>query len=238
MNRTTILSGVLLLAASSFALAGQPVMEDSKKMIIPPEPPPAYGVGWYVGIQGGANLHQSYDGTEKFRFGGQTIAVKTKDEIGGFGGGKIGYGFDGSFIQPAIELDAFYNGVDFDRELRINGNRIASQQGRLDSGAFLANFLIRFNLDAFKPYIGAGAGGWVAGANDVSITVPGVGTFSASNGNNTGGFAWSVIAGADYFFTPKFSVFTEYKYLNYEETHIGGGAVRQQLIGAGLRFFF
>jgi predicted porin len=50
-----------------------------------------------------------------------------------------------------------------------------------------------------------------------------------------------VLAGSDYFFTPNFSAFIEYKYLNYQSTQINtreNRALGQQLVGAGVRFFF
>src|SRR5207248_2060824 len=52
---------------------------------------------------------------------------------------------------------------------------------------------------------------------------------------------WQILAGTDYYWNPKFSTFIEYHYLNYTSTQIDtnqGRDLRQQLIGAGLRFHF
>jgi opacity protein-like surface antigen len=53
--------------------------------------------------------------------------------------------------------------------------------------------------------------------------------------------AWDVVAGSDYFFTPNISAFIEYKFLDYTSTQIDTRQdrdLRQQLLGAGVRFFF
>ena len=64
---------------------------------------------------------------------------------------------------------------------------------------------------------------------------------------NTGGgqshadLAWQIVAGSDYFFTHNMSAFIEYQYLNYTSTQIETNQDRdmgQQLLGAGVRFFF
>ena len=64
---------------------------------------------------------------------------------------------------------------------------------------------------------------------------------------NTGGgqshadLAWQIIAGSDYYWTPKVSTFIEYKFLEYTSTQINTNDNRvlgQQLLGAGVRFHF
>ncbi len=53
--------------------------------------------------------------------------------------------------------------------------------------------------------------------------------------------AWQIIAGTDYYWTPKFSTFIEYKFLNYTSTQIDTREdrdLRQHLVGAGVRFHF
>ncbi len=50
-----------------------------------------------------------------------------------------------------------------------------------------------------------------------------------------------MVAGSDYFFTPNMSAFIEYKFLDYTSTQINTNKDRnlgQQLLGAGVRFFF
>jgi predicted porin len=64
---------------------------------------------------------------------------------------------------------------------------------------------------------------------------------NTGGGANHADLAFDVVAGSDYFFTPNFSAFIEYKYLNYQSTQIEtreNRALGQQLVGAGVRFFF
>ena len=45
------------------------------------------------------------------------------------------------------------------------------QAGTVHTGAFMANFLVRFAFDRFQPYVGAGIGGWAAESDDIDVTV-------------------------------------------------------------------
>jgi len=60
-------------------------------------------------------------------------------------------------------------------------------------------------------------------------------------GGSHADLAWQVIAGWDYYWTPKFSTFIEYHYLDYTSTQINTNESRdlgQHLVGAGVRFHF
>lgn len=238
MKKTTILSGLLLMAASSFALAGTPMVEDSKKMIIPPEPPPVYyGTGFYLGFQAGANFYQDFGSTKRFTIGNDDIAAGFKQKIGFVGGGKVGYVFGTGTVRPAIEFDGFYNGVKAVVETRVNGDNVGNVRSNLNSGAFLGNFILRFAFDRFQPYVGAGAGGWVAQADDVRVNLNGQNRRLGNGGSNSG-FAWQIVAGSDYYFTPSFSTFLEYKFLNYQDAGVFSRNIPQQIGVLGVRWHF
>ena len=125
----------------------------------------------------------------------------------------------------------------------------------------MANFILRFNFGRFQPYAGAGVGAWYAHTDGVEFrlrNLPGVGTVTATTeGFSHGDLAWQVVAGSDYYWTPKFSTFIEYHYLDYTTTFTSAGARRlvrhgtnidlgdinlgdfgQHLVGAGVRFHF
>lgn len=230
---------IALLATAGIAYAGESMVDS--KYVEPVEPaPPVYGVGPYFALQGGINAWQNYEGTERFRLGDATYSIEREEKVGGFGGIKFGYVFGEGAVRSALELDAFYNGIDSDIEFRRNGTRIANLSQRYDTGAFLANYLLRFDLGAFQPYLGAGAGLWTGQAEDVRFSVPGVGSTRLADSDWETGFAWQVLAGSDFFFSESFSVFLEYKWLNYQNTEFIGAddRVGQHLVGAGLRFFF
>ncbi len=227
-----------LLAMAGVAIAGEQMVDS--KYVAPIEPEPVYGVGPYFSLYGGVNVYQNFEGTERLRIGGSSVAVERQEKVGGFGGIKAGYVFNDGPVRSALELDAFYNGVDADVEFRVDGDRIADISNRYDTGAFLLNYIVRFDLGSFQPYIGGGAGLYVGQINDLRFTVPGVGSVRQGNNDTEVGFAWQLLAGTDFFINENFSLFLEYKWLNYQNADVTGANDRigQQLIGAGLRFFF
>ena len=106
----------------------------------------------------------------------------------------------------------------------------------INTGAFMSNFIARFAFDRFQPYFGAGVGVYYAESAGTDITTP-RGTFSSGGGASHTDLAWQVIAGADYYWNPKFSTFIEYHYLDYTSSQIETGATRdlgQHLVGAGV----
>ena len=166
---------ITVLAASTALtgsiLAGQPTVQS--KMVTPAIE--YFGTGWYGAIDGGVNMYQSAHGSDRFesatsRAGsgvtgrrGNTVRIENSgSNVGGFGGLKLGYVFGESFVRPALEVDAFYNGMDVSHDIFVNGDRVGSASSRIDSGAFLANSLLRFSFDRFQPYVGFGLGAWVA----------------------------------------------------------------------------
>ena len=104
----------------------------------------------------------------------------------------------------------------------------------------MGNSIGRFAFGRFQPYVGAGVGIYFAESAGLDLTTP-RGTFNTSGGQSHTDLAWQIIAGTDYYWTPKFSSFIEYRFLNYTSTQINTSQsrdLRQHLIGAGLRFHF
>jgi opacity protein-like surface antigen len=190
-----------------------------------------YGSGPYVALQGGFNA-----GQDTFNDG----AIFTNSAVGGFGGLKAGYVFPcKGLVRPAVEFDGFYNGF----SQRINAPYVAPVYGSLavKSAAYMINGiarfnLARFNLAAFQPYAGAGIGVYTA-EGDYSYTDG----YFYTGGESTS-WAWQIVAGADYYFTPTISVFAEYKFLNYMDAVSSNLSTQnrlgQQLAGMGVRFHF
>lgn len=230
----------LFLATVGIAAAGPA----PKHVPIEPAPvAPNYGVGQYFGLQGGINAYQSYEGTARATLDGNSYALEAKEKIGGVGGIKWGYGWDGETVKPAVELDAFYNGVDVGLDLRSTdggGELLGTGTGRIDSGAFLVNGLLRFDTDsAFLPYVGVGIGGYLAQGSDERITVKNVGSVRVGNNDTNTGFAAQAVAGFDYFYNDTTSFYVEYKFLNYFDVDItDSDSVQQHIVVAGLKWFF
>ena len=114
----------------------------------------------------------------------------------------------------------------------------------INTGAFMGNFILRFapGNQKFQPYAGAGVGIYYAESAGVQVQTPILVLYRQHwRGASHADLAWQIIAGADYYWNPKFSTFIEYKFLEYESTQINTRQSRvlgQQLIGAGVRFHF
>lgn len=203
-----------------------------------PPPPPIYGVGWYGALQAGINAHQNIVDDSNVRIAGFRFSFSDDSNVGGFVGGKLGYVFGTGTIRPAIELDAFYNHFDADIDIRGPRGGHADLGGDVDSGAFLLNFLVKFGNGRCQPYLGGGIGIHASELNDAHIRVDGHSRHLGSG--DTTDFAWQLVGGVDYYFTEKFSMFLEYKWLNYEGTgnEIIEDRIDQHLIGLGARIHF
>lgn len=236
MKKSLILAVVTTTALTLTSFAGDTVAVS--KNVVAPAPAPVYGTGFYLGLQAGINAYQDFGGTRRFSLNGNDVSIEPNENIGFVGGLKAGYVFGTGTVRPAIEADLYYNGVKGDLDARVNGNDTDfNADADLNSGAFMGNFMVRFAFDRFQPYVGAGAGGWVAEANNVEVTIAGK-DFDLGSSSSSSGFAWQIIAGADYYFTEKLSAFLEYKFLNYEDAGFDGDRIDQQIVVLGLRVHF
>jgi len=220
-----------------------------------------YGLGFYGALDAGANVYQNRGDTRVFtgdnrinditdRDFDATLEVDPKNDVGFFGGVKLGYVFGSGVIRPTIEGDFFYNGFRGGADFTltdINFNPIAQRNVTtwINTGAFMANFILRFapGNQRFQPYAGGGVGIYYAESAGVEVVDPVTGRVPINTGGGAShaDLAWQVIAGSDYFFSPNFSAFIEYHYLNYTSTQIETNQDRdlgQHLVGAGVRFFF
>jgi opacity protein-like surface antigen len=232
--------------------AGQEVY----KQVAPP-PPPMYGLGFYGAIDAGANVYQNRGDTRFFTnnnpdspFFGDSLTVDPKNDVGFFGGIKLGYVFGTGVVRPTVEGDFFYNGFrgGADFTLRDIDNNVLGQRNVttwINTGAFMGNFILRFapGNQRFQPYAGAGVGIYYAESAGVEVVDPVTGRvpINTGGGKSHADLAWQVVAGSDYFFTPNFSAFIEYHYLDYTSTQIETNQSRdlgQHLVGGGVRFFF
>lgn len=239
MNLKQLLLALTGALISSSLLAGPPDM----KQVAPPPPPVCdFGTGFYVAVDGGANVYQSFDGSRSRTFpNGDVVEANLDHNVGGYGGIKLGYVFGRETVRFALEEDMFYNGVSTDFHLKLNNTEIAHSSNLINSGAFMTNFIVKFAFGKFQPYAGAGVGAYWAETAGTDVTFVRSGrTFSTSGGASSGSLAWDVVAGADYYWTCKFSTFIEYHYLDYVALDVGNGNHQfgQHLVGAGIKFHF
>jgi len=249
MKKLSLLSAAVLIGLLAAPLqAGTEVY----KQVAPPPPPELYGLGFYGAIDMGANIYQNRGGDRTFSddnpnspFFGDTLTVSPKNDVGFFGGIKLGYVFGTGVFRPTIEGDFFYNGFRGGADFTLRDSfgdvlRSSSATTWINTGAFMGNFISRFAFGRFQPYVGAGVGIYYAESAGAEFQGP-RGTFNSGGGRSHADLAWQIIAGTDYYWNPKFSTFIEYKFLNYTSTQINTNQSRnlgQQLLGAGVRVHF
>src|SRR5436190_3281488 len=243
MKRFSLLTSMMVGFVTSSLQAGEAV---AYKQVAPPPPPELYGLGFYGAIDAGANVYQNRGGTKVFsdEFG-DTLTIEPKNDVGFFGGLKLGYVFGTGVFRPTIEEDFFYNGFRGGANFTLRdpfGDVVTSSSLTtwINTGAFMGNFIARFAFGRFQPYVGAGLGIYYAESAGAEFQGPD-GSFNSGGGKSHADFAWQIIAGTDYYWTPKFSTFIEYHFLDYTSTQINTNETRdlgQQLVGAGLRFHF
>src|SRR5881398_1519742 len=251
MKKFSILTSVLVGLLTVSLQAGEAV---AYKQVAPP-PPELYGLGFYGAIDMGANVYQNRGGDRTFtddRVGtedfGDTLTVSPKNDVGFFGGIKLGYVFGTGVFRPTLEGDFFYNGFRGGADFTLRdsfGNVLAQRDVTtwINTGAFMGNFIGRFAFGRFQPYAGAGVGIYYAESAGVEVVDPTTGRvpINTGGGQSHADLAWQVIAGSDYYWTPKFSTFIEYHFLNYTSTQIDTREdrdLRQHLVGAGVRVHF
>jgi len=257
-----LFSAVALTGLLAASVKAGPAVE--YKQVAPP-PPPMYGLGFYGAIDAGANIYQNRGGDQTFtddnpnsQFFGSSLDVSPKNDVGFFGGIKLGYVFGTGVVRPTVEGDFFYNGFRGGADFTLNeaftpcpicatefSTRERNATTWINTGSFLFNLIFRLGPPTwrFQPYVGAGVGVYYAESAGVEVIDPITGRVPINTGGGAShaDLAWDVVAGSDYFFTPNFSAFIEYKYLNYTSTQINTREDRnlgQQLLGAGVRFFF
>jgi len=239
-----------------FVAASLQAGQEVYKQVAPP-PQPLYGLGFYGAIDAGANIYQNRGGDRTFTddnpnspFFGDSLDVNPKNDVGFFGGVKLGYVFGTGVFRPTVEGDFFYNGFRGGANFTLRdsfGDVLAQRNVNtwVNTGAFMFNFIMRFapGNQRFQPYAGAGVGVYYAESAGVEVVDPVTGRvpINTGGGANHADLAWQIIAGSDYYWTPKFSTFIEYKFLQYTSTQINTRQNRdlnQQLLGAGVRVHF
>src|SRR4029453_13831517 len=217
MKKFSISASLLLGFVTASLQAGR---ETYKQIAQPPPPPELYGLGFYGAIDGGANVYQNRGGDRSITdtnpdsvFFGDTLTFSPKNDVGGYGGIKLGYVFGRGVFRPTIEGDFFGHGFRGGGDFTLtepDGDvlRSTSVTSFINTGAFMGNFIARFAFGRFQPYAGGGLGVYYAESAGVDITTP-RGTFSSGGGKNHADFAWQGIPGTHYSWTPKVSTFID-----------------------------
>ncbi len=143
MKKFSILASLLFGFVAASLQAGSEVY----KQVAPPPPPELYGLGFYGAIDMGANVFQDRGGDRTFtnEFG-DTLEISPKNDVGFFGGVKLGYVFLTGVFRPTIEGDFFYNGFRGGADFTLRDSfgdvlRTSSATTWINSGAFMGNFI-------------------------------------------------------------------------------------------------
>ena len=213
MKKLSLISTAILIG---FLAAPLQAGTEVYKQVAPPPPPVyAYGLGFYGAIDAGANVYQNRGDTRTFtadnrvnditnRDFGATLEVNPKNDVGFYGGVKLGYVFGSGVVRPTVEGDFFYNGfrggADFTLKDRF-GDTVAQRDVTtwINTGAFMGNFILRFapGNGRFQPYAGAGVGIYYAESAGVEVVDPVTGEvpINTGGGRSHADLAWQVVAG-------------------------------------------
>src|SRR6266567_5917212 len=191
MKKFSILTSVIFGFVTASLQAGT---ETYKQVAPPPPPPELYGLGFYGAIDGGANVYQNRGGNKTFTddnpnspFFGDTLTISPKNDVGAFGGIKLGYVFLTGVVRPTVEGDFFYNGFRGGANFSLrepDGDLIRSSSVTtwINTGAFMGNFILRFAFGRFQPYAGAGVGIYYAESAGAEFQGPGTGRVPVNTG--------------------------------------------------------
>lgn len=232
---------------------------------------PNYGIGSNVTIYGGITAFQ--DGTLKITSPaapGAEVKGSTQSSLGGIGGIKFGFtwpsfaaigGDPESFsnpglIEPSIAGDFFWSGYRYKAtgsgttsSLGVTGTYSGTLTSDVNSYTFCVEPTVKFNLGAFRPYIGFGAGGTYIDTGhahvDGNVTILGLGTASGgldlTGSSNDFDFSAEALAGAEYFFDKHWALTFDYKYLYILSPtfhgNIPGSTLKYHLSGLGESMF-
>jgi len=207
--------------------------------------PAVQAVGnWYIAGYGGLSLLQN--GMGNFSWG-ETRSDKKK--TGWNLGLKAGYDFDPqAWVRPVVELDLMYNSFKHSCSL-VDDIWSYKMNKKYKSFALMANVLAKFDLGAWQPYVGAGAGLYITEiAKSETGYESGAFDWKGNWSDYYGGFAWQILAGVDYKIDANWAVFAEYKWFNQEvrgkkedrdwTSYASRMRLGQQLLNMGVRYSF
>src|SRR5436190_21445123 len=105
-----LLFAIAMMTSLGAARAGESTIT-SYKNVAPSPPPELFGLGFYGAIDLGGNVYQDRGGSRTFmnEFG-DTLVIDPKNDVGYFGGIKLGYVFGKGIFRSTVEGDFFYNG--------------------------------------------------------------------------------------------------------------------------------
>jgi outer membrane immunogenic protein len=217
MKRVLIAAGAMSLLAHS-ALAADLARRAPPRAAVPIRTPEVRLFDWtgfYAGLNGGYGW-----GDSKFTGAGANTSPE-----GALLGGTIGYNYQWGSTVFGVETDLAWSNVK-----GSTGCTFGSCETKND---WLGTTRLRlgYAFDRFMPYVTGGAA-----YGDVKARVPGVGSDSDTK------VGWTVGGGAEYAFTPNWSVKAEYLYVDLGKIDCAacGGHVKfnENIVRGGINYKF
>lgn len=194
--KTRIVASALYAAMAAFAgLAWAGPYEQ-----VPYEPQPRPEI--YIFGYGGVNF---VDELEANSVTGFALEVSADDGMGA--GGGIGLRFPQFLGGSRLEVEGYYRSNDSGGS-RPNNAAFGGAGDVVQNGVML-NFVKEFAWEGVVPYVGIGAG---YGSTDLDVTFPG----GRIDGEETT-FNWQLIAGLEFPFWQRVSVYAEYHYMPVQD---------------------
>jgi opacity protein-like surface antigen len=224
-SRIALAAGVLAVTAVPTLAADLPPPPPA------PLPPPVIG-GWYLRGDIGYKFYADPDVTFNDSAVGVDFDDEELDDTGLIGAG-IGYQFNPWFradVTVDYEWPSDFEGTTFcPAPCGGAGGAVTNvETGEFSAITTLANVYVDLgNYYGFSPYVGAGAGVSYLMMDDIVTTSP-AGSLDVGDADDWS-FAWALMAGLAYHFTPQLALDVGYRYLNLGEvetdtlTDIGAG---------------
>lgn len=215
---------------------------------------PSFYVGFFGGGGGSCDAHVNQRGIAFYPDAeGGPLDVNANGSLrsagAAIGGVNIGYQLQqmqinkscGWSILPAIELEGYYLtrlGNSKTGDLINITDRLPEHDFintlPMDSGVFLANGVVAFNipcLNCLQPYVGAGVGAakiWISGAKSEQFSPPeaGINHFNSRTRDSDWAFAVQAKVGLRYNLSCNWNLFAEYRFLHVNPTDYTFGDTR------------
>ena len=212
---TKIFAAAFLLVSPSCVWAADLAMK------APPVPPPVWSwTGFYIGGHAGAGWGTTETTLTSLTGAGVGplvggIALTQNDRSGFVGGGQVGYNYQAGWavfgVQgdiAALSIDGTTSCLGLGASCTAKSDWLATVTGRI--GGVLADHTL--------VYVKGGAA-WLNTSHSFAIPpVLGPAAFSVSSDSTS--FGWLLGMGAEYAFTPNWSAFIEYDYIDFDKANI------------------
>jgi outer membrane protein with beta-barrel domain len=231
-----------------------------------------YGIGSNITLYGGVTAFQ--EGTLKVTSPGAPgaeVRGDTHSIVGEVAGLKIGYTWASfaaigarpespalttpELIEPSVSMDFFWSGYRYTASGAgttssggVTGNYNGTLRADVDTYTGCVEPSIKFNLGAFRPYLGFGVGGTYAEASRANVTgnasvlnLTATGSQNLTGSSSDVDFTFEGLAGVEFFIARHWALNLDYKFVYFVNPtfhgDVPGSTVNYHLAGLGESMF-